>query len=246
MSNPKGKAEGLEIPTLGAKSDSKAPAAPAAGATDAAVAERPVAEAAPVTLAQVEDIATKAAAAAAAQAADLAITKMMERMNSAKNNPVHRLNETFAESTTPDDTLHVPLTGDISDLDRTDQVVEPSAIDDATRLKEKAEKLAFMEQKMLILLHESTNPNDSQVVGFAVNGSWVYITRGVKTVVKRKYVERIARCKPHDVKLQIVKHADGEVSNGHTKSYACAYPFSVLHDPHPRGGAWLEAILREK
>lgn len=222
-------ATGLDIPTLGA---------------DTAVAEAP---AKPADAQGSADTISRAEAQKMADAAaDAAVARFMERMQAAKNNPVELRTGLDAFATTADKFLDIPVTGSLDGLERTDQAIEvPTAADDAGRMKAKAEMLAFLEERVKIVLHESTNPNDQQVVSFAVNGSTIYLTRGVPTVVRRKYLEMILRAKAQDVRVNVVRDANGDVVNRTSKTSALAYPFSVIEDRNPRGAAWLAQRMRE-
>jgi tartrate dehydratase beta subunit/fumarate hydratase class I family protein len=230
----KAAATGLDIPTLNPAAPADATPLPDAAGQD--TQDKPAAQT--VTIEQAQKM--------AADAADAAIARMMERLEQAKNRPVQIRTGRDAYSTAPDTFLDIPVTGSLDGLERTDQDIEvPTAGDDAGRMKAKADMLAFLEEKVLIQLHESTNANDQQVVPLYVNGAAVYITRGVPTVVRRKYVEMLCRAKAQDVKVNVVRDANGDVVNRTTKSSALAYPFSVIEDRNPRGAAWLAQRMRE-
>jgi len=109
----------------------------------------------------------------------------------------------------------------------------------------KAEKLAFMEEPVTILVMSSGDPNEIPLVQVAVNGVTQFIKRDEPITVKRKYVERLARCKKTDFN-QALDDSQGEVSfNVLTRRHSLRFPFSVIQDPNPKGAGWLKQILTE-
>ena len=58
-----------------------------------------------------------------------------------------------------------------------------------------AEELAFMEEKLEVVVNEDTNPNAENPVQISVNGVNQFFMRGQPQVVKRKFVEVLARAK---------------------------------------------------
>jgi hypothetical protein len=109
----------------------------------------------------------------------------------------------------------------------------------------KAEKLAFMEEPVTILVMSSGDPNEIPLVQVAVNGVTQFIKRDEPITVKRKYVERLARCKKTDFN-QALDDSQGEVSfNVLTRRHSLRFPFSVIQDTNPKGAGWLKQILTE-
>jgi hypothetical protein len=109
----------------------------------------------------------------------------------------------------------------------------------------KADKLAFMEEPVTILVMSSGDQNEIPLVQVAVNGVTQFIRRDEPITVKRKYVERLARCKKTDFN-QALDDSQGEVSfNVLTRRHSLRFPFSVIQDPNPNGAGWLKQILTE-
>lgn len=107
-------------------------------------------------------------------------------------------------------------------------------------------QLAFMEEKVMVTVHESTNKNDDPMPMVAVNGVNQYFVRGQNQLVKRKFVEVLARAKPEAVMTDVqVQGLGAEPINRVLRNRAHKFPFSVIEDRNPRGGAWLSALLRE-
>ena len=107
----------------------------------------------------------------------------------------------------------------------------------------KAEKLAFMEEPVVVM--SSGDQNEAPLVQVAVNGVTQFIKRDEAITVKRKYVERLARCKKTDFH-QALDDSQGEVSfNVLTRRHSLRFPFSVIQDSNPKGAGWLKQILTE-
>jgi len=72
----------------------------------------------------------------------------------------------------------------------------------------------------------------------------LWFVRGMTQKVKRKYVEILARARQTSITTQVVaQDANGETVNRVNKHTAVRYPFSVMYDPSPKGGAWMKQLL---
>ena len=162
----------------------------------------------------------------------------------ARNNPsmVTKIMGDASQSLAPTQTVDIPhpARGRLEDMKRPDLLVEPA---DPFNMKH-AEMMAFLEELVIINIHESSDPTDDNPVPIGNNGRMVYIKRGENTIVKRKYVGQLLRAKPQHVKTQVVRAGD-DVQNRVTKRSAMRYPFSVVRDDNPLGQAWLKKILQE-
>jgi hypothetical protein len=138
-----------------------------------------------------------------------------------------------------DNTLEVSLEGKAAILGgpQLDVVEGPDAL-------RHAEELAFMEEKVTILVHESTDPNADNPVEVGVNGRKQFIFRGHPQEVRRCYVERLARAKRTSFR-QDTTSSDPTVLNKLHQATALQYPFSLIEDKNPRGGPWLAKVLGE-
>ena len=101
---------------------------------------------------------------------------------------------------------------------------------------------AFMNEPVLVTVMSSGRDNDTPYVMVGVNGVTQMFKRDVPIVVKRKYVERLARAKETGYD-QTVDERIGERMNSLQSRNALRYPFQVNRDDNPRGSAWLRAIL---
>ena len=116
---------------------------------------------------------------------------------------------------------------------------------DVVNFNKKADALAFNEEKVVIFLHETTDPNADQRVFLSVNGRGVWLNRGQNYRIRRKYVERLARAKPEGIQTVSARDADGNHTTHIRKSRALLYPFSVMEDKNPKGSAWLREIMAQ-
>ena len=84
--------------------------------------------------------------------------------------------------------------------------------------------------------------NEATYVQVSVNGVIQMFKRDTPIVVKRKYVERLARAKETGYDQQVDDRL-GERMNSLQSRNSLRYPFTVNRDDNPRGSAWLRAIL---
>lgn len=122
--------------------------------------------------------------------------------------------------------------------------VEPIQVVDGPDPMNEAQAAAFAEEKLTILIHQSPEklPEDPVYVG--VNGRGCYIWRGQKTLVPRKYVERLLRAQADNITQDVTATTEREF-NKLTIRPTQRYPLSVLHDPSPIGAAWLQQITEQ-
>lgn len=138
------------------------------------------------------------------------------------------------------DHVDVPVTGDVGVIARPDrEIVTADGID-----MDYAAALAFNEELVDVVVHESTEPNASPLVDTYVNGVPQRFIRGQTQRVKRKFVEVLARAKQTGIKT-VVDMSNGEPVNRIHRHTGLRYPFSVQHDPNPNGAAWLRNILAQ-
>jgi len=129
----------------------------------------------------------------------------------------------------------------LSEIGHTEPI-EPIAENDFVKA---AALEAFMNELVTITVHQTAEDGSLDIITPNVNGTNQPIIRGVSTPVKRKYVEALARSRTP----RMVQHTP-DASRPHQivmkEDQALSYPFSVDHDPNPRGGAWLKAIIDQR
>jgi hypothetical protein len=161
----------------------------------------------------------------------------------AMNRPTHRRTDREQRSDAAAVEFELPITGSIDGMRRPDQYIEP--VHDFYRFEDHAAELAFLEEMVMIRIHETGDPAAEPVVQLGVNGRQVFIRRGEDVFIRRKYVEQLLRAKPENVATNIRRDADGEVRNMITKTRALKYPFSIVRDDNPLGRAWERKIRAE-
>lgn len=122
------------------------------------------------------------------------------------------------------------------------KAVEP--VTDEQAAKTAIEKEAFMNEPVRIIVAETGEEGSLQVITPCVNGVNQPIVRGQETVVKRKFVEALARCRT--TKYQQRHHPIERDKIENVPITVQTYPFSVLEDRNPKGRAWLQGIVAER
>lgn len=135
--------------------------------------------------------------------------------------------------------IDMPTTGEIESLLKPEevQVVSAAGLDDY------AAELAFMEEKIDVIVHESTDKNAEQVVDVYCNGTPQRFIRGQVQSVKRKYVQILADARQTSLQTRTVTQGE-DVYNRIDRHTALRYPFSVANDPNPKGAQWLKRALQ--
>lgn len=111
-------------------------------------------------------------------------------------------------------------------------------------LSKHAQELLFNEEIVEVLVHESTDENAENPIFTSCNGVPQYFYRGVPQQVRRKFVAILATVKEHGITTPEATQADGTRTMNIRRTSSLKYPFSVIHDPNPRGPEWLRALLR--
>ena len=103
----------------------------------------------------------------------------------------------------------------------------------------------FMQEPIEVLVYEPFETGQENVVRTAVNGKNQFIVRGIPQMVKRKYIEVLARARKVNVSADGFKDPNGEAKNVVRITSGLQFPFQVISDPNPKGPAWLRQILAE-
>jgi len=140
------------------------------------------------------------------------------------------------------DQLHeVPATGSIDPEDFRDQF----EIVDGPKLADKAAALAFMEEKVVVRIHPTSERSREKIPCLSVNGVNQYIVRGRPQVIRRKFLEVLARAKEDNVETPFSRDNNGYDTYNIYKTQSLKYPFELIEDRNPNGRAWLDKILSE-
>ena len=117
---------------------------------------------------------------------------------------------------------------------------------DESMLKEKAKMLAFMEEPVMIQIHEVTEESADHGFPVYVNGKPEVFFRGQTKTVKRKFVEGLARARKTGYKcVEQINQATGVKEFVYPSNTGLRFPFSVVEDRNPLGRQWLTHTLRQ-
>jgi hypothetical protein len=103
---------------------------------------------------------------------------------------------------------------------------------------------SFMNEELEIRIHDAVADGDLLIETPSLNGINMPIIRGQRQRVKRKYVEVLAQART----ITFVQEARNPIDPSDiamVERSRLSYPFEVLHDPNPKGRAWLEAQLAQ-
>lgn len=131
----------------------------------------------------------------------------------------------------------------------TSQVARPvgviDSVDDDVLVSGQAERLAFNEEPIELRIEPRPERNAANVIDVAVNGDrrWLPVGRAIR--IQRKFVEVLARAQPFSVTTETGTAMEETPRNLIHRTPFRAIPFSILHDPNPRGAAWLNKISYE-
>ncbi len=109
--------------------------------------------------------------------------------------------------------------------------------------KKQFDELAFNEEMVEVMVHESTDANAENPIYTACNGVNQYFFRGEAQWVRRKYVAILASVKEQAISTPEYTTPDGSRSTKIVRRSSLKYPFSIITDKNPRGAAWLKSLL---
>ena len=120
-------------------------------------------------------------------------------------------------------------------------------------INEKAARLAFLEEKVTVILAEDNGKNPEKYVFCSANGvgpgpnGVKYIPRGVPVTIARKFLEVLVKARPVTYKNnEYVDLATGERKVEQIARSSQLYPFQVVHDPNPKGVQWLTNLFARR
>ena len=103
---------------------------------------------------------------------------------------------------------------------------------------------AFMNEMVVVVVADTTDENVNPMPMPSVNGTSQPIMRGIPTRIKRKYLEVLARCKETKYSQRTANPMEPDRIEMVPRT-AFTYPFQVVEDLNPKGGAWLKAVMAE-
>ena len=125
------------------------------------------------------------------------------------------------------------------------QIVDDAQIETVTKdIKQLVLDEAFMNEMVTVMVHSSTDENQSPHVILNCNGTNQPLMRGVPSTIRRKYVEILAHMKETKYS-QVTRNPAAPDQIDMVARHGLAYPFEMMEDANPRGRAWLNSVLAE-
>jgi hypothetical protein len=125
------------------------------------------------------------------------------------------------------------------------QIVDDAQIETITKdIKQLVLDEAFMNEMVTVMVHSSTDENQSPHVILNCNGTNQPLMRGVPSTIRRKYVEILAHMKETKYS-QVTRNPAAPDQIDMVARHGLAYPFELMDDANPRGRAWLNSVLAE-
>lgn len=108
-----------------------------------------------------------------------------------------------------------------------------------------AEMEAFMQERVVILVHKGTDKNASPRVPVGLNGEKVWLPRDVPIRLPRRLVAVLAQSQ--EATFDTTDNPDPGANEGKIikRRNGQTVPFAVLNDPNPRGIPWLRRVMKE-
>jgi len=125
---------------------------------------------------------------------------------------------------------------------------EPTLIErqsDGLGFKSHAKLLAFAEEPVTFMIHETSDINQSRYVQVGNNGQNKWLFRGVNYTLPRKFVEQLLRAKPVSIATPESRDDDGFRTTTIKKTSAMLYPLTIIEDKNPLSKEWQKQIMAE-
>ena len=125
-------------------------------------------------------------------------------------------------------------------------LVEAGIFDvDSPQFNDKMKLLAFMEEPVEVYIQQTSDKDADMLFDIQVNGMAQIFHRDQTVVVKRYFVEGLARAKPVHYVNEPYAMANGDRGVRYPSRRGLRYPFTVMKDPNPQGQGWLKAVLAQ-
>jgi hypothetical protein len=115
---------------------------------------------------------------------------------------------------------------------------------DAVHSMRQLEDLKFMSEDLEVHLHDAQGEDEPQYAEITVNGVHKVIGRGESKLIPRSHVAVLAQAKQIRLSQKRVTLQDGSAGYEERSVLRLTYPFSILHDPSPKGPGWLRELLK--
>lgn len=101
----------------------------------------------------------------------------------------------------------------------------------------------FMHEIVTVFIPEPYVEGEPNRVYLSVDGHGGWFERGREHKMRRTLLEALARAKTGRIQQRKIVNNEGLQSYAHSARLGFTYPFTVIHDPNPRGVAWLKSIM---
>jgi hypothetical protein len=144
-----------------------------------------------------------------------------------------------------------PLVGDLADREPEIITADPSVMNNDYQ-----DELSFFAEWVTIRLEPSGAENAPDSLAVWVNGrgaeclvngrsiAMTHLPVGPEITVRRSVIEVIARSKTMRVQTDHSTDITRQLANKVARHVSQTQPFSIIHDPSPRGRAWVAEMLR--
>lgn len=102
----------------------------------------------------------------------------------------------------------------------------------------------FMHEIVTVQMMPQAGENDHKFAEITVNGQYRCLMMGEQYDIPRTHLAVLANAKSMRVEQEKVVNADGSMGFKEKAVLRQMYPFTVAHDPNPRGPAWLMKLLK--
>lgn len=170
-------------------------------------------------------------------------TAMQSRASDAINHPVNSGSNVNFESAE-----YVPDFDDVVDYSHLKfAIVKPQLVVTGEReFKDLAEQEAFMQDRLVIMIHRSGDKRQPRLVPAGLNGDQVFLPRGVKVRVPRGIVGSLLQSQETEFTTEDVADPNADQGKRVVAHNVPCYPLNILYDPNPRkGAAWVRRITSE-
>lgn len=103
----------------------------------------------------------------------------------------------------------------------------------------------FMQDHLVIVIQRTSERYEAPTVMVGDNGRQAWLPRGRKIKVPRYFVESLAHSQTRNYATEVDPDPNATYGMRVRRFGGLSYPFTVLHDPNPRGERWLRRVMRE-
>ena len=102
----------------------------------------------------------------------------------------------------------------------------------------------FMHEIVSVQMMPQNNENDHKFAEITVNGQYRCLMMGEQYDIPRTHLAVLANAKSMRVEQEKLVNPDGSIGFREKAVLRQMYPFTVAHDPNPKGGVWLMKLLK--